>query len=68
VTTPSSLKIRPTRRTRRCSRSGSSCGPGSAALDCPTCPSSRIHRLVWRLVCLRRRGRATWHASVSPKS
>jgi hypothetical protein len=69
VMTLSSLKIRPTRRTRRRSGSGSSCGPGPAALDCPTCPSSRIHRLAWRLVCLRHRGgRATWHASASPKS
>jgi hypothetical protein len=69
VTTPSSLKIRLTRRTRRRSRSGSSCGPSSAARDCPTCPSSRIHRLAWRLVYLRRRGgRSTWHASASPKS
>jgi hypothetical protein len=30
---------------RRC-RSGFSCGPGSAILGCPMCPSSRIHRLA----------------------
>jgi hypothetical protein len=38
------------------SRSSFSCGPGSADLGCPMCPSSRIHRLAWRLVSLRRRG------------
>jgi hypothetical protein len=54
---------------RRRFRSGSSCGPGSAALDCPTCHSSTILRLAWRLVCLRRRGgRATQHASVLQRS
>jgi hypothetical protein len=48
---------------------GSSCGRGSAALDCPMSLSSTILRLVWRLVCLRRRGgHATWHASASPRS
>jgi hypothetical protein len=40
----------PTRKTRRRFRSGSSCGPGLAALDCPTSPSSTILRLAWRLV------------------
>jgi hypothetical protein len=55
--------------TARRFRSGSSCGPGSAALDCPTCPSSTILRTSWRLVCLRRRGgRTMWHASASPRS
>jgi hypothetical protein len=35
-------------------RSYSSCGPGLAVLDCPTCPSSMILQLAWRLVSLRR--------------
>jgi hypothetical protein len=31
--------------------------------------SSKILRLVWRLVCLRHRGgRTTWHASALPRS
>jgi hypothetical protein len=42
VTTLSSSKIRPMKRTRRRCRSSSSYGPGSAALDYPTCPSSTI--------------------------
>jgi hypothetical protein len=55
--------------TRRHCKSGSSCGRGSAALDCPMSLSSRILRLAWRLVYLRRRGgRATWHANALPKS
>jgi hypothetical protein len=69
VTTLSSSRIRQTRKMRRCFRSSSSCGRGSAALDCPMSPSSMILRLVWRLVCLRRRGGcATWHASALPRS
>jgi hypothetical protein len=69
VTTPSPLKIRPMRRTGRHFRSGSSCGPGSAVLDCPMCPSSMILRLAWRLVSLHRQGgRAMWHASASPRN
>jgi hypothetical protein len=68
VMTPSPLKIRPTRRMGRRCRSGSSCGPGSAVLDCPVCPSSMIHRLAWRPVSLRRQGgRAMWNASASPR-
>jgi hypothetical protein len=55
--------------TRKCFKSGSSCGRDSAALDCPMSLSSKILRLAWRLVCLcRRGGRATWHASAWPRS
>jgi hypothetical protein len=69
VMTPSPLKIRPTRRTRRRCRSVFSCGPGSAVLDCPMFPLSTIHRLAWRLVSLRYRGGpAMWRANVSPRS
>jgi hypothetical protein len=39
----SPLKRRPTKRTGRRFRSGSSCGSGSVVLDCPMCPSSMIH-------------------------
>jgi hypothetical protein len=42
VTTPSSSRIRPTRKTGRRCRNDSSCGPDSAALDYPTCPLSTI--------------------------
>jgi hypothetical protein len=35
----------------------------------PMSPSSAILQLVWKLVCLRRRGdRATWHASALLRS
>jgi hypothetical protein len=69
VTTPSPLKIRPTRRTGRRCKSAFSCSPGSAVLDCPTFPLSTIHRLAWRLVSLcRRGGRAMWCASVLPRN
>jgi hypothetical protein len=68
VTISPPLKIRLMRRTGKRCRSDSSCGPDSAVLGCPMCPSSRIHRLAWRLVSLRRRGgREMWHANVSKK-
>jgi hypothetical protein len=51
------------------SRSGFSCGPGSAVLSGPMSLLSRIHRLAWRLVSLHRRGgRAMWFANESPRS
>jgi hypothetical protein len=63
------IEARPTRRTGRRFRSGSGCGPGSAGLGCPTSPLSKIHRLAWRLVSLRRHGgRAMWCANESPRS
>jgi hypothetical protein len=69
VTTLSSSRTRQTRKMRRRFRSGSSCGRGLAGLDCLMSPLSTILRLVWRLVCLRRReGRATWHTSASLRS
>jgi hypothetical protein len=69
VMTPSLLKTHRMKRTRRRSRSGSSCGRGSAALDYPMSLSSKILQLVWMLVFLRRRGgRATWHASAWPRN
>jgi hypothetical protein len=35
----------------------------------PMSPSSAILRLVWKLVCLHRRGgRATWNTSASPRN
>jgi hypothetical protein len=38
-------------------------------LDYPMFLSSKIRRLAWRLVYLRRRGiRTTWHASAWPRS
>jgi hypothetical protein len=43
-----------TSRMRRHCRSASSCGRGSAALDCLISLSFRIRRLAWRLVCPRR--------------
>jgi hypothetical protein len=47
----------------------SSCGRGSAALDCRTYLSFRISQLAWKLACLRRQGgRATWPASAWPRS
>jgi hypothetical protein len=42
VTTLSSSRTRQTKKTRRRFRSGSSCGRGSTALDCPMSPSSVI--------------------------
>jgi hypothetical protein len=69
VTTPSLLKIRLMRRTGRRCRSVFNCGPGSAVLDCTMSPLSKIHRLAWMLVSLRRRGgHAMWRANVSPRS
>jgi hypothetical protein len=48
------IEDNPMRRTGRRFRSGSSCGLGSAILDCPMCPSLMIHRRAWRPVSLRR--------------
>jgi hypothetical protein len=43
--------------------------PDLAGLGCPTSPLSKIHRLAWRLVSLRRHGgRAMWRANESPRS
>jgi hypothetical protein len=65
-----SSKTRPRRATmKRRSKSASSCGRGSAALDCRTFLSLRISQLAWRLACPRRQGgRATWPASAWPRS
>jgi hypothetical protein len=69
VKTLSPLKIRLTRRMGRRCRTGSSCGPGSAVLDCPMYSSLMIPQLAWRLVSLcRRGGREMWRANVSPRS
>jgi hypothetical protein len=68
-TTLLSSKPHRMKMTRRHFKSGSSCGRGSAALDCPMSLTSKILQPVWRLVYLRRRGgRATWHARAWPRS
>jgi hypothetical protein len=69
VTTLLSLKTHQMKMRRKHFKSGSSCGRDLTILDCPTSLSSKILQLIWRLVCLRRRGgRATWHASAWPRS
>jgi hypothetical protein len=65
-----SLKTRSRRTTmKKRFKSASSCGQGSAALDCLIFLSFRISRLAWRLAYPRRQGsRATWPTSARPRS